>query len=342
MEVLVTGGNGFVGRHLAAALVHRGDTVRVLALPDEDSDALERLGVAVHRGDICRLETLRAPMRDVDAVVHLAAMMHVWRPLADYRAVNVRGTHNVCRAALDASVTRVVHMSSSSVYGMAWNSPVHECFPLAPYPDPYPTSKAEADRLVRRMAADHGLPAIVVRPDQIFGPGDRLHFGATADRLRARRGVVVGRGNNAIPLVYVSDAVQGLLLALDRGTATGQAYNISAETPLTQEEFLSAIACAIGVPPPRIHVPYRALYAAACAAERASALRPGDHRPTITRLGVAFLGTDVHYSIEKAREQLGYRPAVTVREGVDIAAAWYTGTVSPTSPTVSPAISSAV
>jgi len=341
VEVLVTGGNGFVGRHLVDALVERGDEVRVLALPNEDCDALERLGVTVHRGDIGRSDTLREPMDGVDAVVHLAAMMHVWRPLADYRAVNVRGTHNVCRAALDASVARVVHMSSSSVYGMAWNSPVHECFPLAPYPDPYPTSKAEADRLVRRMAADRGLPAIIVRPDQIFGPGDRLHFGATADRLRARRGIVVGRGDNAIPLVYVSDAVQGLLLALECGAATGQAYNISAATPVTQEEFLSAIAGAIGVPPPRVHVPYRALHAAACAAERAYTVRPGSHRPPITRLGVAFLGTDVRYSIEKARTQLGYRPAVTVGEGVELTAAWYTGAVSQVAPYVSAAVSGA-
>jgi nucleoside-diphosphate-sugar epimerase len=342
VQILVTGGNGFVGRHLVAALVHRGDDVRVLALPDEDCGALERFGVTVHRGDISRLDTLREPMDGVGAVVHLAAMMHVWRPLADYRAVNVRGTHNVCRAALDARVARMVHMSSSSVYGMAWNSPVHECFPLAPFPDPYPVSKAEADRLVRRMAADHGLPAIIVRPDQIFGPGDRLHFGAIADRLRARRGIVVGRGDNTIPLVYVSDAVQGLLLALDHGAATGQSYNISAEAPVTQAEFLSAIASAIGVPRPRVHVPYRALYGAACAAERAYRLRPGGHRPPITRLGVAFLGTDVRYSIEKARTQLGYRPSVTVRDGVELASAWHSGAVAPEPPRMAPAVSRAV
>src|SRR5262245_27557132 len=145
MKVLVTGGNGYVGRHLVTALVARGDEVCVLALPDEDCRVLDGLGVVVHRGDVCRRETLAAPMDGVDAVFHLAAMMHVWRPLSEYRAVNVRGTENVCRAALEASVARVVHMSSSSVYGMAWNSLVHECFPLSPYRDPYPTSKAEAD-----------------------------------------------------------------------------------------------------------------------------------------------------------------------------------------------------
>jgi len=332
VEILVTGGNGFVGRHLVAALVGRGDRVRVLALPGEDCDELEELGVEVHRGDICSAATLRAPMGGVDAVFHLAAMMHVWRPLADYRVVNVRGTANVCRAALECSVERVVHMSSSSVYGMAWNAPVHESFPLSPYPDPYPKSKAEADRLVRRMVADAGLPAVVVRPDQIFGPGDRLHFGAMADRLRTGRGFVVGRGDNAIPMVYVSDAVQGLLLALDRAAPVGEAYNISAAEPMTQAEFLSAIAEEIGVPPPRVHLPYRALYAAASAAERVYATRRNGHRPPMTRLGVAFLGTDVRYSIEKAHSQLGYRPQVTLRGGIASTAAWYLGMPLPAEP----------
>ena len=201
MDVLVTGGNGFVGRHVVEALLDRGERVRVLALPGEDASWLEERGVAVHRGDICRRETLTVPMQGVEAVLHLAAMMDVWRPLRDYVAVNVAGTENVCRAALAAGVRRLVHMSSSSVYGMDWDVRVEENFALSPFPDPYPLSKAEGDTLVQRMIAEDGLPATIIRPDQIFGPGDRLHFGRTADRLRAGRAIVVGRGDNALPLV---------------------------------------------------------------------------------------------------------------------------------------------
>src|SRR5579862_2037645 len=116
-EILVTGGNGFVGRHVVTALREQGDTVRVLALPDEDTQWLERLGIAVHRGDISSAETLAQPMRGADRVLHLAAMSDVWRPLEHYRAVNVTGTENVCQAALAAGIERLVHMSSSSVYG---------------------------------------------------------------------------------------------------------------------------------------------------------------------------------------------------------------------------------
>jgi nucleoside-diphosphate-sugar epimerase len=322
-EILVTGGNGFVGRHVVSALLDRGDTVRVLALPGEETSALEERGVAVHRGDIRRPDDLAAPMEGAERVLHLAALMDVWRPREEYHAVNVTGTENVCRAALAAGVNRVVHMSSSSVYGMALGRPADESFPLAPFPDPYPVTKAAGDMAVRRMISGDHLPAVIVRPDQVFGPGDRMHFGRMADRLRAGRGVIVGSGDNALPLVYISDVVQGLLLALDHERAVGRSYNITNDHRLTQRQFLEAIARAIGARPPRLRVPYRALYAAGYAAERLANRTGARARPPITRLGVAFLGTHSEYAIGRARRELGYEPRVDLRDGVRHAAAWY-------------------
>jgi nucleoside-diphosphate-sugar epimerase len=322
-EILVTGGNGFVGRHLVTALQAGGDSVRVLALPTEDTGWLERRGVAIHRGDVREPATLVRPMRGVDGVLHLAAMMDVWRPIEDYRAVNVGGTENVCRAALAARVGRLVHVSSSSVYGMGLGRPADERDPLAPFRDPYPITKALGDMAVQRMVREEGLRAVIVRPDQIFGPGDRLHFGRLADRLRAGRAVIVGSGDNVMPFVYVDDAVQGMLLALDQERALGRAYNVTNDRPLTQRGLLHAIAREIGARPPRLRVPYRLLYAAGYAAERWARLTPSSRRPPITRLGVAFFGTDNRYAIDKARRELGYAPRVALREGVRLTAAWY-------------------
>ncbi|HEX5303346.1 MAG TPA: NAD-dependent epimerase/dehydratase family protein [Streptosporangiaceae bacterium] len=321
--VLVTGGNGFVGRHLVAALQDRGDLVRVLALPGEDASWLRHRGVTVYRGDIREPASLAEPADGADAVLHLAAMMDVWRPLEDYRAVNVTGTENICRAALTAGVRRFVHMSSSSVYGVALGRPADESFPLAPFGDPYPVTKAAGDRLVQRMIAAEHLPAVIIRPDQIFGPGDELHFGHMADRLRAGRGILAGSGDNAIPLVYVADVVRGLLLALDHDRAPGQAYNITTDRPLTQKQLLHAIAEEIGASAPRIRVPYRALYAAGYLAERLATVVPSVTRPPITRLGVTFFGADNRYSIGKARRELGYAPQVDLRDGIRITARWY-------------------
>ena len=323
MEILVTGGNGFIGRHLVAALQGRGDSVRVLALPQEDATEMERSGVRVFRGDVRDSVSLVAPMRGVDGVLHLAAMMDVWRPLADYRAVNVTGAENVCRAALSAGVERLVHMSSSSVYGIGHGRPVDEDSPLRPFSDPYPISKAEGDFLVQRSIREAGLPAVIIRPDQIFGPGDALHFGAIADRLLAGTAVIVGSGRNRVPWVYVSDVVDGLLLALDHPRAVGHAYNITNDQPLTQLELMNTIAAEVGAHPRLVHVPQAVLSAAGHGAELLARLTRSRRRPPVTRLGVAFIGTDTRHDISRARKELGYAPRVPLREGIRRAAAWH-------------------
>jgi nucleoside-diphosphate-sugar epimerase len=321
MEVLITGGGGFLGRHLVQALVARGEAVRVLALPGEDVTSLEELGVAFHRGDICCPETLVGATQGAEAVVHLAGMIGVWRPLSDYVAANVTGTENVCRAALARGVRRVVHVSSWTVYGLDRGAPCHEDQGLAPFSEPYAISKAEGDRLVQRMIGDAGLPAAIVRPGTFFGPGDRLHFDRIADRVRRGRGLIIGQGNNALPLVYVTDVVQGLLLALDHPAAVGEAFNITNDAPLSQQEFLESIASEIGATPPRVHAPYPVLYAAASLAER---LAPITRRqPPVTRLGVKLFGTSNRHAIDKARRELGYEPRVALREGVRRAASSY-------------------
>ena len=337
MEVLITGGNGLLGHHLVSALQDRGDSVRVLALPAEDTRWLERRGTAVYSGDVRQPETLSAPMRGARAVLHLAGLMGVWRPMADYYAANVTGTENVCQVALSEGVDRIVHVSSWTVYGMALGQPAREDLLLRPFREPYAVTKAAGDIAVQRMIAEDHLPAVIIRPGTFFGPGDHLHFGRMADRLRAGKGVIVGPGDNALPFVYVTDVVQGLLLALDKENAVGQAFNITNDSPLTQEQFLQAVAHEIGAAPARVHVPYHALYAAGYLAEHLAMVTGTQHQPVVTRLGVRLFGTDNRHSIDKARLELGYRPRVPLREGVRLAARWYLAQGHPHAPSESAA-----
>jgi nucleoside-diphosphate-sugar epimerase len=338
MEILVTGGNGLLGHHLVPALEERGDSVRVLALPGEDTTWLAQRHVAVYRGDVRQPDTLVAPTRGVERVFHLAAMMGVWRPMQEYYAANVAGTENVCRAALAAGVRRLVHVSSAMVYRPRMGQPMREDCPLVPLHEPYTVTKAEGDKLVQRMIAQDRLPAVIIRPGTIFGPGDRLNFGRIADRLRAGKGLIIGSGRNALPFVYVTDVVQGLLLAADHQRAVGQAYNIGHDHPLTQEDLLRAIAQEIGVVPPRLHVPYHALYAAAYAAEHLAALSCYRRNALVTRHGVSLYGADRRLVIDKARRELGYTPRVPLREGMRLAAAWYRQQVMASASSVQPAV----
>lgn len=323
MEILITGGNGFLGRNLILALQERGDNVRVLALPAEDTTWLEGRDVAVFRGDILNPDALIAPVRGVEGVFHLAAMIGTWRAMQDYFAVNVTGTENVCQAALKAGVRRLVHISSAMVYDMAMGRAVTEDDPLEPLDEPYSLTKAQGDKQVQRMIREEHLPAVIIRPGTLIGPGDRLNFGRMADRVRAGKGIIIGSGNNAVPLVYVTDMVQGLLLALDSERAVGKAYNIGNDKVITQKVFLSTIAQEIGVKTPHIHVPYYPLYAAAYAAERIATFSNNRIPPFVTRHGVKLYGADNRLSISKARRELGYAPKVPLVEAVRITCDWY-------------------
>jgi 2-alkyl-3-oxoalkanoate reductase len=323
IETLVTGATGFVGHHLIEALRSRGYGVRVLALPTEDTTSLELEHVAIYRGDVRLAETLSEPIRGVDTVYHLAAIHGLWRPKQDYDAVNVTGTENVCRAVLAAGVRRLIHVSSWAVYGMALGRPVREDFLLKPVADPYALTKAEADKLVQEYVVRDHLPAVIVRPGTMFGPGDLVNFGRMADRLSAGRAVIIGSGRNAVPFVYVTDVVDGMLLAADQDQAIGQVYNLSTDEPFTQKQLWDAIAQEIGVHPPRVHVPYHALYALAFVAERWFTSDHPQRQPLVTRLGVKLFGSDNRHSIEKAKRELRYAPKVSLQEGVHLAASWY-------------------
>ena len=323
METMITGGTGLVGRHLVMALQERGDIVRALVLPTEDASWLEERGVVIYRGDTRDPDTLTVPMRNVDTVFHLAAVTGgKAMPIEVYYKVNVTGTENVCRAAMEAGARRIIHVSSWTIYGMARGRPLTEDVPSAPWHDPYCITKAQGDLLVQRMVAKDHLPAVIIRPGTIFGPGDRLNFGRIADKLRAGKGLIIGSGRNALPLVYVTDVVQGLLLCADLDYAQGQVYNITNDQPLTQEEFLRTIAQELGVAPPHLHVPYKAAYVIAFVAERAARFMRSEH-PIVTRHGVTLYGTDNRHSIDKARAELGYEPQVSLCEGVRLAGVWY-------------------
>lgn len=323
MNVLVTGGAGFVGVHLVSALLERGNAVRVLALPEEDAARVERAGAEIRRGDIRDPGSVADAMRGVETVFHLAAVHGLWRPRQEYWDVNVRGAENVCRAVLTTGARRLVHVSSWSVYGMGLRGAVEESAPLRPIDDAYARTKATADALVQAHIRDDRLPAVIVRPGTMFGPGDRVNYGRMADRVRARRAIVIGSGANALPLVYVTDVVDGMILAAAEERAVGRTYNLSHDAPLTQAQVWSAIAEDLGAPPPRIKVPYAALYAVALLAERAIGAEDPRRQPLVTRLGVRLFGSDNRHAIDRARRELGYAPKVAIRDGLRLAARWY-------------------
>src|SRR6266704_1209011 len=208
MKVLITGATGLLGGHLIKELQQRREQIRALVLPVENADRLLKQGVEVVRGDVTDASTLEPAVTDIELVFHLAGMMGVWRPLAEYRLVNVTGSANLYHAAQKTGVRRYVHTSSHTVYGLGYGRFLTEHDALRPDPDPYSLSKAEGDRLMRRLLLSSPVETVILRPGTFFGPGDRLHFGRMAQKLKDGKGVILGRGDNALPFCYVTDVVQ--------------------------------------------------------------------------------------------------------------------------------------
>ncbi len=322
MNVLITGATGLLGSHLIKELQQRGEHIRALVLPVENADGLLRQGVEVVRGDITDASTLAPAVEDIDLIFHLAGMMGVWRPLSDYRLVNVNGSVNLYKAAQAAHVHRFVHTSSHTVYGLGYGRFMTENDPLRPDPDPYSITKAEADRLIRRLMLSSDMETVILRPGTFFGPGDRLHFGRMAQKTKDGKAMLLGRGDNALPFCYVSDVVQGFMLAAYHENAPGNVYNITNDRPLTQLEMYNAIADAVDGVHPKIHVPYLPVYYGSIVAERVVA-RITRTKPVVTELGALMFGSDNRHSVEKARRELGFEPQVDLYEGIKLSAVWF-------------------
>ena len=322
MKILITGATGLLGGHLIRDLQQRGEDIRALVLPVENADNLEKQGVEVVRGDITDAGTLRPAVQNVELIFHLAGMMGVWRPLADYRLVNVTGSKNLYKAAQKAGVRRYVHTSSHTVYGLGYGRFLTENDALRPDPDPYSLTKAEGDRLMRRLMLNSEVETVILRPGTFFGPGDRLHFGRMAQKMKNGKGVIIGRGDNALPFCYVTDVVQGFILAAYHEDAPGNVYNITNDRPLTQLEMFNAIADAVDGVRPERHLPYLPIYYGSIVAEKVVA-RVTRTRPIVTQLGAMMFGSDNRHSVEKARRELGYEPEVDLRTGITLAAEWF-------------------
>lgn len=322
MRVLITGATGLLGGHLIKELQQRGEDIRALVLPVENADKLTAQGVEVVRGDITDASTLGPAVKDVELVFHLAAMMGVNRPIEDYRLVNVTGSENLYRAAQKAGVRRYVHTSSHCVYGLNLGRFLTEKDPLRPDSHPYSVTKAEGDRLMRRLMLDSKVETVILRPGSFFGPGDRLNFGRMAQRMKDGKGVIIGKGDNHLPFCYITDVVQGFLLAAYHDNAPGNVYNITNDEPLTQSEMFNEVADAVGGVRPTRHVPFIPVYYGSIVAEKVVA--PITRRePLATTHGALMFGGDNKHSIEKARRELGFEPEVDLRTGIRLAAEWF-------------------
>jgi 2-alkyl-3-oxoalkanoate reductase len=323
MTTLVTGAAGFLGSHLTELLVMTGERPRVLVRPGEDVSALAHADVDVHLGDLGDRAALEQAMRGVQRVLHCAARTGPWGPAREYERTNVRGLETLVRTGLAAGVRRFVHVSSITVHGNDVAGWADESAPLREEPNPYSRSKVAGERLLERMIQDEGAPVTIVRPGWIYGPRDRASFARIARMIETGQMTLVGGGDNHLPLIYVRDAAWGVLLASEAPPAEGRSYLLVNDEPVTQQDFIGAIAGELDVSLPTRRVPYGLALNLATAGEAVARLARVRRPPPVMRYGLQLLGGENRFIITRAREDLGFVPLVDLAEGVRRSVEWY-------------------
>jgi nucleoside-diphosphate-sugar epimerase len=323
MTVLVTGAAGFLGGYLTDLLLERGEQPRALIRPGEAGDRLAAAGAEVHVADIGDRTAIAEAMRGMDRVLHCAARTGPWGPNADYERVNVRGLEILVHSAMAAGVQRIVHVSSITVHGIDIRGQADEDAPLRQEPNPYSRSKLAGELLLQRLIKDEAAPVTIVRPGWIYGPRDTASFARFAQLVEKGRMVIIGSGENHVPLVYVEDVAQGAVLASTASGAEGKSYLLVNDERVTQREFLEALAAELAVPPPARHVPYRPAVLLAAGAEMLGRRTHRIEPPPVTRYGIQLLGGENRFVISRARSDLGWCPQVGLAEGVRRSVTWY-------------------
>ncbi len=277
-------------------------------------------GVEVVSADIRDAEALASAVVGIDVVFHVAAIYRQAGIRADeYRAVNATAVRQLIQAAARAGVRRVVHCSTVGVHGDIEHPPANEDAPLRPG-DIYQVTKLEGEQLARESADRFGIEVTIVRPSGIYGPGDRR-------LLKLFRGVARGRwftlgpGEIYYHLTYIDDLVDGFRLAGQHPAAAGRTYILAGGEVTTLNELVRLVADVAGVRPPKRHLPVWPFWALGAACEAVCV--PLGVEPPIYRRRVDFFTKSRAFDIARARREIGFAPAVGLRDGIQRTLAWY-------------------
>jgi dihydroflavonol-4-reductase len=320
MVSLVTGATGFVGAALARRLLAEGAAVRVLVRPRANRRLLEGLPVEIAVGDLADPVSLDRAVAGCEAVFHLAADYRLWaRDPGEIYRTNLDGTRALMAAAGAAGVERIVYTSSVATLGTRPDGgDADETTPvdIADMVGHYKRSKYLAEEAVKALAAK-GLPVVIVNPSAPIGPRDIRPTPTgriVVDAARGRIPVFVETGLN---VVHVDDVAAGHLLAYAHGRV-GERYILGGEN-LSLAAILETVAGLVGLPAPRIRIPWMAAMGVACLAELAARARLV-REPIATRDAVRMSRKLMFFSSARARRELGYnaRPAgEAIRDAVD-------------------------
>jgi nucleoside-diphosphate-sugar epimerase len=318
-QVLVTGVSGFTGSNLAKALVRNGDEVYGFVRPSSRLNGLQEMGIHIVKGDLTEANSVEEAVKGMDIVYHIAASYREsGLPSSEYYKVNVGGTRLVLEAAFKHGVKRVVHCSTVGVHGHVENPPADENAPFNAG-DLYQETKIEGEKVAREYM-QKGLSCVIFRPVGIYGPGDR-RFLKLFKAIKQRRFIMFGDGEFLYHLTFIDDLVRGIIVCGESEKASGETFIIAGEKATTLNELVALIADTLHVKKPGLYVPFWILWTASVLCE--FACKPFGINPPLFRRRADFFRKDRSFNASKIEMMLGFKPSVSLEEGLRRTADWY-------------------
>lgn len=317
-KVLVTGGNGYLGSHLAEALREKGYAVRIFAR--QHGDEAGRDGFETFWGDVRDEASVDRAVEGCDRVIHTASnFRHGGSDGEEAHDINVQGTRNVMTACRKHKVKQYIHCSTIGVHGSVLEIPTTETSPYNPC-DLYQETKLEAELEVQAFASKGKVPTTIIRPISLMGPGDKRML-KLFRMIKAGKFFKVGPCDAYFQPAYIDDVVRGFLLCLGNEKAYGEIFIIGSDEYVTLETLFSMIADQLGVKSPSLRIPLTPMLLAASLCEKICA--PLKIEPPLHRRRVSFYQNTRAFDIAKVKNVLGYAPQVDLQETLRRTIAWY-------------------
>ena len=316
--MLVTGGTGLVGSHVAEQARSRGVRVRCRVRAGANAAFLRNLGCELVEGALDQPASLAAAVAGVTVVVHCAAKVGDWGPTEGYRRVNVDGTRALLEAATATGLLkRWVQISSLGVYeGRDHYGTDEATEPSSAGIDGYTLTKVESEKLVVDWMRSKGLPGVVLRPGFIYGERDRTVLPRLLERLRSGKFAYLGSPEKLMNNTWVGNLCHAVWLAIERDDVTGEVFNIRDPRLVTKREFIETVCAAAGLERPRKIVPIAVAKVLARVLEGLWRLLKRQEAPILNSARLKFLGLNLDYSIDKAIRRLGYSPPADFRDAM--------------------------
>jgi len=311
-KVFVTGASGFIGRALC-------DRYRALhtEVAGVDLHADPERGVVA--GDLTRPDSWRQAMEGAELVIHTAAVVSNTATMDAAWPVNVRATADLLALCADVGVRQFIHLSSVAAYGFDFTETACESDPLRPMANSYVDTKIAAEHAVLACHATGGLECTIIRPTDVYGPGSRPWLMLPLEMMKVNRFLLPAHGRGIFSPVYIDDLVDGIVLAGSRPEASGQIFNLGDGSTPTCEEFFGYHARMLGHSGVRSTGTGVARLLAQSAGYLARLL---GHQSELGRGTMDMLSRKAGYSIQKARDLLGYEPQVDLEEGMRRSREW--------------------